>query len=456
MKRPLRLLVIGGVAAGTKAASKARRDDPSMEIIIITQERYISYAGCGLAYYVGGVVDNRAKLFSRSPETFADKFNINVMPGHRADRISVYDKTVKVTDLASGEVLSMEYDKLLIATGATAVVPPIDGVDAKGVFTLHSVDDADAVKQYLSGRGVRNACIIGGGYIGVEIAENLAGLGISCDMFEGEQHVLPGFFDPDMSDRIGEHLTSKGIRVHTGNFAGKIGSDSAGQVSSVVSGGSEYECQLVIIAAGVRPNAELAKDARIAIGTTGAIKVDHRMETSARGIFAAGDCAESTDLVSGNPCWYPLGSTANKQGRIAGANIAGGKKVFAGVLGTSIVKVFDIAAARTGLSEKKAHEYGFNPVSVTYTGPGHAGYYPGAGSITLKLIADSVSKKLLGAQACGDESVDKAIDTIAAALAGKIAIPELANLDISYTPPYSTALGTVVYAAGILENKLRM
>ncbi|MFC1650719.1 FAD-dependent oxidoreductase [Candidatus Latescibacterota bacterium] len=456
MKRPLRLLVIGGVAAGTKAASKARRDDPSMKITIITQEKYISYAGCGLAYYVGGVVDNRSKLFARSPETFGGKYNIDVLLRHRAERISVYDKTVNVTDLESGESLSMEYDKLLIATGASAVIPPIDGIDSQGVFTLHSIDDADSVKNYLNSRGVKNACIVGGGYIGVEIAENLTGLGISCDMFEGEDRILPGFFDPDMSEQIGKHLISKGVIIHAGCLVEKINHDSSGQVVSVISGGREHECRLAIIAAGVRPNVELAKEARIAIGATGAIKVDSRMETSSRGIFAAGDCAESIDLVSGNPCWYPLGSTANKQGRIAGANIAGGKKVFKGVLGTSIVKVFDIAAARTGLSEQKALEYGFNPVSVSFTGSAHAGYYPGKSEITLKLIADSVSKKLLGAQAFGDESVDKAIDTIAAALAGKISIPDLANLDISYSPPYSTALGTVVITAGILENKLRM
>ncbi len=456
VKRPLRLIVIGGVAAGTKAASKARRDDPSMEITIVTQERYISYAGCGLAYYVGGVVDDRSKLFARSPETFRDKQNIEVLLNHRADRISVYDKSVIVTDFTSGEKRTMEYDRLLIATGATAIVPDIDGVDTEGVFTLHTVEDADAVKAYLGSRGIRNACIIGGGYIGVEIAENLMGLGISCELFEREEHILPGFFDRDMAAGIEEHLAAKGIRVHTGAVVERLSADDSGRLSSAEAGGRTYECQIAIVAAGVRPNAALAKEARIAIGPTGAIKVDRYMETSARGIYAAGDCVESVDLVSGKPCWYPLGSTANKQGRIAGANIAGGRKVFDGVLGTSIVKVFDIAAARTGLSERKAHEYGFNPVSAVYTGPAHAGYYPGDGTITLKLIADSVSKKLLGAQMYGNEGVDKAVDTVAASLAGKITVPELTNLDISYSPPYATALGAVVYVAGILENKLRM
>ena len=454
MKRQLRLVVIGGVAAGTKAASKARRDDPSMEITIVSREEYISYAGCGLAYYVGGVVDDRAKLFARSPETFREKHNINILLRHRAERINTYDKTVKVTDLQSGTTLSMPYDRLLLATGASAVIPRIDGIDSQGIFTLHSIHDADTILNYLNKHDIHTACIVGGGYIGVEIAENLVRRGISCTLFEIERQLLPGFFDSDISEPVIEHVKSKGDQVNTGNTVEKFNSNSDGQVISAVSNGKEYECQMVILAAGVKPNVKLAKDARIAIGTTGAIKVDRHMETSARGIFAAGDCAESINLVSGKPCWYPLGSTANKQGRVAGANIAGGKKTFRGVVGTSVTKVFDITAGRTGLSEREANEAGFNPVSATVTTGVHAGYYPGEGTITLKLVADSGSKKLLGAQSVGDTSVDKVIDTVATALAGNISIPDLTNLDISYSPPYSPVLGTVVLAAGVLEKKL--
>ncbi|HDY87115.1 MAG TPA: hypothetical protein ENH82_03245, partial [bacterium] len=234
----------------------------------------------------------------------------------------------------------------------------------------------------------------------------------------------------------------------------KFSSDSEGYISSVAAGGKEYECQMVILAAGVKPNVKLAKEARIAVGPTGAIKVDRRMETSVKNVFAAGDCAESIHLVSGKPCWYPLGSTANKQGRVAGANITGGKKIFKGVAGTSIVKVFDITAGRTGLSEREAGEAGYDPAAVTVTTPVKAGYYPGKDSVTLKLIADSGSKKLLGAQAVGDTSVDKVIDTAAAALTGNISIPDLTNIDLAYSPPYSTALGTVIVAASVLEEKL--
>jgi NADPH-dependent 2,4-dienoyl-CoA reductase/sulfur reductase-like enzyme len=222
----------------------------------------------------------------------------------------------------------------------------------------------------------------------------------------------------------------------------------------VVAGGSEYECNLAIIAAGVKPNVKLARDARIALGPTGAIRVDDHMETSVRGIYAAGDCAESLHLVSGKPFWLPLGSTANKQGRVAGANIAGGTKRFPGVLSTSIVKVFELTAGRTGLNEREAREAGFNPVSATVTTPVMAGYYPGNGKVTLRLTADRGSKKLLGAQAVGDSKVDKIIDTVATALTGKVSVPDLTCIDLAYSPPYSPVLGTVIIAAQVLEEMM--
>ncbi len=446
--------MIGGVAAGTKAASKARRDDPSMKITIITDEEYISYAGCGLAYYLGDVVVSRDKLFARSPEAFREKQNIQVLLEHRAERISTYDKTVKVSNLVSGEILTMPYDRLLIATGAHAVIPPIEGVESQGIFTLHSIPDADNSRNHIKDHSVRSACIVGGGYIGIEAAENLSLRGISCTIFEIENQLLPRFFDPDMSGDILKHVESKGVRVLTGTKVERFNISGDGFVSSVTAGGREHECGMAIIAAGVKPNVKLAREARIATGPTGAIKVDRGMETSVKNIYAAGDCVESVNIVSGKPCWYPLGSTANKQGRVAGANIAGGRKTFDGVAGTSIVKVFDIAAGRTGLTEKEAADAGFSPVSATITTATNAGYYPGKGRVTLKLTADSGSKKLLGAQAVGDTSVDKVIDTVAAALTGNISIPGLTNIDLAYSPPYSTALGAVIVAATVLEGKL--
>jgi len=249
-------------------------------------------------------------------------------------------------------------------------------------------------------------------------------------------------------------MEEKGTRIVTQANVERILGDESGTVRGIVADATEYPCEIVALSAGVRPNVKIARDARIAIGPTGAIKVDKRMETSVKDIFAAGDCAESTHLVGGRPCWFPLGSTANKQGRVAGAAIAGGKKTFPGVLGTSIVKVFDLTLGRTGLNEREAREAGFNPLSVTVTTPVRPGYYPGGGKVTLKLTADRGTQKLLGAQVHGDTTVDKIVDTVAAALTGKMTIPDFVNVDVCYSPPYAPALGTVIIAAGVLEEKL--
>lgn len=453
MKRPLRLLVIGGVAAGPKAAAKARRDDPDMEITIVTDEEYISYAGCGLAYYIGGVVE-RKNLFARAPEAFREKYNIEVLLRHRAERINTFDRIVKVTNLAAGKDIDLPYDRLLIATGASPVIPQISGVESEGVFPIHTIPESDAIHKYIQECGVRSACIVGGGYIGVEAAESLAGLGIGCTQFEKEAHILPRFLDPDVSEQVAAHIRDKGVVFVPNTGVERINAGTDGHVTSLVAGGMEYPCELVIVSTGVRPNVQLAKDARIPVGQTGAIRVDERMETSKRGIFAAGDCAESKHLVSGKPCWYPLGSTANKQGRVAGANIAGGRKRFAGVVGTSITKVFDLGAARTGLGETEAHDAGFSPVAVTITAPSIAPYYPGGGKVTLKLIGDLRTKKALGAQAVGDDSADKIIDIMASALTGGLTVPDLTNIDLAYSPPYAPALSAVIIAAGVLEEKM--
>ncbi len=453
MKKTFRLLVIGGVAAGTKAAAKARRDDPSMDITLITEEEHISYAGCGLAYYIGGIVERRESLFARSPEEFA-KQNIHILLRHRAESVSTYDQTVRATDLSSGSPVVFHYDRLLFATGASPVIPPIPGADLPGIHTLHGIGDADSIRARIENGAVRSAAIIGGGFIGIEMAENLAHRGIAVTVFEAADRLMARLYDPDMSALIRAHMEEKGIAIRTGVTVERFAPGADGTVRTLFTGGTEHPCELAILATGVKPNVRLARDARIVIGPTGAIRTDSRMETSVRGVFAAGDCAETAHLVSGKPYWFPLGSTANKQGRVAGANIAGGRKIFEGVLGTSILKVFDKTAARTGLTTEEATDAGFNPVTATVTAPTHAGYFPGAGRIILTLVADRGSRRLLGAQAFGDATADKLIDTTAAAITGKIPVAALTNLDVSYSPPYAAALGTILVAAEVLENKL--
>jgi len=376
------------------------------------------------------------------------------MTGHRAESISTYDQTVRATCLADGSSVTFPYDRLLIATGATPVIPGIPGVDLPGIHTLHGIDDADAIHARIETGRVLSAAVIGGGFIGIEMAESLMHRGIAVTIFETADRLMARLYEPDMSALIRAHIEGKGVAVHTVAAIERFVPAPDGSIGAVLAGRREYPCELAILATGVRPNVSLARDARIVIGPTGAIRTDPRMETSVRGVFAAGDCAETMHLVSGKPFWFPLGSTANKQGRVAGANIAGGRKTFEGALGTSILKVFDTTAARTGLTKTDAAESGFNPVTITITAPTRAGYYPGGGKITLTLVADRGSHRLLGAQAFGDATVDKVIDTVTAAITGKIPVSALTNLDVSYSPPYAAALGTVLVAAEVLENKL--
>ncbi len=452
MKRPLKLIVVGAVAAGTRAASKARRSDPSMEITLITQEQNIAYAGCGLPYYIGGVITDRNRLFARTPEAFREKQGIDVRLGVRAERINTFDQILHVRNLSDGSVEKLPYDRLLIATGAKPVLPPVEGIDLPGIFTLHSVTDADSIMQFIGSRTIRNAAIIGAGYIGCEMAEAFTDRGISVDMFEMAGSVMPRMFDADMAAHLSEHLSSKGVRFHPGTKIDRIEGDSS--VTGVKSGGTNYPADIVLVAAGVAPNTELAREARIVLGESGAIKVDSRMESSVRGIFAAGDCTETTHLVSGKATWLPLGSTANKMGRVAGANIAGANKQFPGITGTSIVKVFDLAAGRTGLNEDEARSHGFNPISTTVKSSTKAGYYPGGEEITVKMTADRKSGRILGVQAVGTSSVDKIIDSAASALAGKLAVDDLTALDLAYSPPFSPSLGPLIVAAQVLDEKL--
>ena len=283
MKRPLRLVVIGGVAAGTKAASKARREDPSMEITIVTREQYISYAGCGLAYFVGDIVDDRRKLFARSPEAFKEKQNITVLLGHNAERIITYDNIVLVRDLSTGAEKKLPYDRLLIATGAHAVVPQIEGAHGEGVFPLHLIPDADSIREYIQSRRVGRACVVGGGYIGVELAESLVRKGIEVTLIEKMPSLLPLMYEPEMSRIVEDHVRGKGITVVTGAAIDAVERTPDGGVSGVRAGGNVYSCELVIFAVGVRPTIDLAENARITLGETGAIKVSDKLETNVRG-----------------------------------------------------------------------------------------------------------------------------------------------------------------------------
>lgn len=449
----MRLAIVGGVAAGTKAASRARRVDPEAEITLYQEEPDTSISECGLPYRLSDTVGDRDKLVARTPEEFEDR-GIRTRVLHRVERVDHDRRVLVVRDLRTGEEFESGYDRLVIATGARAKMPPLAGADLAGVFTLRFLTDADAVLEYIRRHDPRRAAIVGGGYVGLEVAENLAELGLEVTLIEGSDRAANAY-DPEVSRRVEEHLAEKGVSVHTGcEVEGFQGEE---RVGSIGFGGREEPVELVVIGAGVEPAVELAEKAGVELGETGAIRVNERMETSLPGVWAAGDCVQTTQLVSGRPTWVPLGDTANQMGRVAGTNAAlpeGAEPLeFPGVLGTGIFKVFDLGVARTGLSESEAREAGFSPVSASVEAGSTAGYYPGGREVFLKLVADADSGRLLGAETCGAQA-DKMVDICATALWGRLTVTDLVNLDLAYAPPFGPALSPVIGAATVLSGKL--
>jgi CoA-dependent NAD(P)H sulfur oxidoreductase len=446
----MRLAVVGGVAAGTKAASRARRLDPGMEITVYQEEPEPSISECGLPYLLSGVVKERENLIARTPEKFAQN-DIEVLVRHRVEKIDPTSRMLSVRDLKTGEVFDDTYDRLVIATGARAVLPPIPGAELEGVFKLRFLTDADGVSRYIGERSPKKATIVGGGYIGLEVAENLCRLGMEVSLIEGEDRVALAY-GPEVSERVEAELEAHGVGIYTGEKVEEFIGER--RVRGVKFGDTELKADLVIVGVGIRPSVELAAEAGAEIGDTGAIRVDRHMKTSLPEVWAAGDCVETTNLVSGRPAWVPLGDTANQMGRVAGTNAATGEDVleFPGVLGTGIFKVFDLGVGKTGLSEKDAADAGFEVVSAGLDAYDRASYYPGAQKVFLKLIADRATGRLLGAESAGPGAA-KLIDICAAALWGGLSYPDLVNIDLAYSPPYGPALSPVIQAATILSGK---
>ena len=448
----MRLVVVGGVAAGTKAASRARRLDPGMEITVYQDEPEPSISECGLPYLLSGVVQRRGQLVARTPEKFAEQ-DIEMKVRHRVEGIHPNTKTLSVRDTGTGEAFEDRYDRLVVATGARAVLPPIPGADLDGIFPIRFLTDTDRIMAYVRDRSPGKALIVGGGYIGLEVAENLCRMGMDVTLVEGEDRVALAY-GSEVSERVEAELEANGVGVFTGEKVEEFVGD--GRVRAVRFGGKEREAELVILGVGIQPNVELARDAGAEVGPTGALRVDRRMRTAIPDVWAAGDCVETTNLVSGRPAWVPLGDTANQMGRVAGTNAASpaGEDTleFPGVLGTGIFKAFDLNVGKTGLSEREAADAGFDAVSADIEARDRAGYYPGAEKVFLKLIADANSGRLLGAEAAGS-STDKLIDVCATALWGRLSYPDLIDIDLAYSPPYGPALSPVIQAATILSGK---
>lgn len=448
-----KIVIIGAVAAGAKAAAKSRRLLPDAEIDIYTQDTHVSYSACGLPYYIEGNFEDYQMLLVRSPEEFAED-KIYVHLEHKVSKILPDIKKILVQNLKSGEANLVDYDKLVIATGARPRIPDIRNVHLKNIFTLRTIEDGIAIKE--KALKSKHATIIGSGYIGVELIEAFVKQGLKVTVIEQATHFMPAF-DNEISNMILEQLNSISqgrFEIFTGQIVSEFSGDNNGVTAVRLPDGKEFQTDMVVITAGVLPNIEIAKDAGIEIGVTGAIYVDKKMRTSNPDIYACGDCAEKTMIIDNSKVWIPLGSTANKEGRVAAMNLCGFDDTFLGVLGSSVTRCLGFTMSMTGLTEKKAKLNGFEAISATVTKYDKVGYMPNVNNITLKLVADANTGQLLGGQAIGAGDADKRINTLTSALIGKLNVKEFFNNDLTYAPPFSPTIDPLLNAAQILVDKI--
>jgi NADPH-dependent 2,4-dienoyl-CoA reductase/sulfur reductase-like enzyme len=447
-----RLTVIGGCAAGMSTASKARRLNPDLEIVVYEKTGFVSYGSCGLPYYVSGLIEDHNTLVVRTPAQFA-KRDIQVHLHHEVTEVDTENRRVRVTNLLKRGGATRgryeSYDKLLVATGGRPIMLPDFSLgDLDGVFVMRAVEDGVATRDFVQHERPKSVVIIGAGYIGLEMAESFHQLGLETTVIGRPPQVLKRF-DSDMAHIVQDELESKGIRLSLGDEVKALEGDAQGRVRRVISSKGTFEADLVLLAMGVRPNATLAKTAGVALGETGAIATDSQMRTNLPGVFAAGDCAEAYHRITGRGAYIPLGTTANKQGRVAGTNLGGGHAEFEGIVGTAITKALDVYAALTGLSEKEARELGYAVQSTTIQAGSRAHYYPGGRPMHVKLVVEEGSGRLLGGQIVGDEGAGPRIDVLATALHQGMTVEEFSRLDLAYVPPIAPVWDPLLVAANV-------
>lgn len=452
MKTNRKIVVIGGTACGPKAAARARRCDPSAEITIIEQSGYVSSATCGFPYYVGGLIKFRNSLEVVKPAHFQNTLGINVLTNTRAIEINRRDHEVRLTNPAAGGDSLLSYDKLVIATGSSPISLSCTGSELKGIYPLWTMQDTLAVHQIMEQRKMEKAVVVGSGLVGLEVAEGLAAQGLQVTIVEALDWLLPKLLDFEIAAYAARELRRHGLDLLWGTrviqFEGRDG-----WVSEVITDRRAIAADLVVSAIGTRPNTKLAADAGLRIGELGGISVNKHLQTSDPDIYAGGDCVENINRITGKKILAPMGSTANKHGRIIGTNITGGDDTFPGVLGTTVLKAFDYTIGRVGLTETQALTEGYSIETSLIPGLDHAAYYPGARKMLLKLIADKKTGLILGAQGVGPGEVAKRIDVLATAISFGAGVEDLANLDLAYAPPYNSAMDPVHSAANVIRNK---
>lgn len=445
----MKVVIVGGVAGGATAAARIRRLDESAEITVFEKSGYISYANCGLPYYIGGEISDKEQLTLQTPESFYARFRIDVRVRHEVIEVNTSQKSVKVKDLTSGRVFDEKYDKLVLSPGAKPVRPPFEGVDDARVFTLRNVEDTFRIKDFVTGRNPEHVVVIGGGFIGVEMAENLRGLGIEVTLIEAAPQLMAPF-DADMAAFIHAEMRAMGVNLVLGAMVD--GFETGDSFGVRLRNGEVVRADMAVMAIGVTPDTALAKQAGLELGLKGSIVVNDRMETSVPDVYAVGDAVQITNFVTGKPALISLAGPANKQGRVAADNICGLSSRYGGGQGSSVIKVFRLTAASTGINERVAASEGIVCDKVILSPMSHAGYYPGGKIMTMKVVLEKSSYRLLGAQIIGYDGVDKRIDVLATAIRAGMKVYDLAELDLAYAPPYSSAKDPVNMAGFMAEN----
>lgn len=446
----MKVVIVGGVAGGATAAARIRRLDEKAEIVVFERSGYISYANCGLPYYIGGVITDSEDLTLQTPESFFSRFRVDMKVRHEVTSICPKRKTVAVKNLETGEIFEEHYDKLILSPGAKPIQPKVPGVGLHRLFTLRTVEDTFKIKQYVDVNQPKSVVIAGGGFIGLELAENLRDLGMEVTIVQRPKQLMNPF-DPDMAAFIHNEMRKHGVRLALGHTVEGF-EEKDGGIDVLLKGETPLHADMGILAIGVAPETTLAKDAGLELGIKGSIVVNDRMETSAPDIYAVGDAVQVKNFVSGEDDLISLAGPANRQGRIVADNICGGDSRYLGSQGSSVIKVFEMTAATTGLNEKNAKRAGIDVDKVILLPMSHAGYYPGGKVMTVKIIFEKETYRLLGAQIVGYEGVDKRIDVLATAIHAGMKATELKELDLAYAPPYSSAKDPVNMAGYMIDN----